>query len=134
MEVLTRFSFPHEAHIAKASLEAAGIVSVIADEHTVNAQWLYSNAVGGVRLMVNEADFEMALSIINTDFSEAVINSPETEIIKNYCPNCGSEDLVPFTKGKKPAFVVFILLGFPLFFFKHGYKCQGCNEFIKKVE
>ncbi|GAL06342.1 hypothetical protein JCM19237_1987 [Photobacterium aphoticum] len=36
MIVVTRFSFPHEAHIAKASLDSAGIDSYIADEHTVN--------------------------------------------------------------------------------------------------
>lgn len=52
MIVVARFSFPHEAHIAKASLDSAGIKCHIADEHTVNTQWLYSNAMGGVRLMV----------------------------------------------------------------------------------
>ena len=48
MITVARFSFPHEAYIAKASLEAAGIDSFIADEHTINMQWLYSNAMGGV--------------------------------------------------------------------------------------
>lgn len=134
MKVLARFSFPHEAHIAKASLKGAGIESVIADEYTVNTQWLYSNAMGGVRLMVNAADIEIATSILNTDFSQAVIQSQETEDVKNTCPHCGSEELSPYTKGKKPAFIVFLLLGFPLFFFKHGYKCKNCDAFIEKEE
>ncbi|MFW0922113.1 DUF2007 domain-containing protein, partial [Vibrio parahaemolyticus] len=38
-----------------------------------------------------------------------------------------------FTKGKRPAFLVFILLGFPLFFYKHGYKCKQCGEFSEKL-
>lgn len=72
MIVVARFSFPHEAHIAKANLESAGIQSFIADEHTVNTQWLYSNAIGGVRLMVSEEDFEEATEILSCDFSESL--------------------------------------------------------------
>ena len=72
MIVVARFSFPHEAHIAKANLESAGIQSFIADEHTVNTQWLYSNAIGGVRLMVSEEDFEEATEILSSDFSESL--------------------------------------------------------------
>lgn len=63
MIVVARFSFPHEAHIARASLDSVGIESYIADEHTVNTQWLYSNAIGGVRLMVAESDAEDAKQI-----------------------------------------------------------------------
>lgn len=133
MIIIARFSFPHEAHIAKASLEAAGIKSYIADEHTVNAQWLYSNALGGVRLLVSENDAEEACQLLNSDFSQSVEN--EADIISDVtttCPFCGSNDLSPYTKGKRPAFLVFLLLGFPLFFLKHGYKCNHCGKFSEK--
>ncbi|EEX30886.1 MULTISPECIES: putative signal transducing protein [Vibrio] len=132
MVVVARFSFPHEAHIAKASLEAAGIESNIADEHTVNTQWLYSNAIGGVRLMVQEEDAEQATIILNTDYSDALC-SEESSTSQDHCPQCGSLKLEPFTKGKRPAFLVFILLGFPLFFYKHGYKCSDCGHFTEKT-
>lgn len=133
MIVVARFSFPHEAQIARASLEASGIESYIADEHTVNTQWLYSNAIGGVRLLVDEKSVDEARSILNTDFSDAVDNSSEVERSADACTQCGSHDLVPYTKGKRPAFLVFLLLGFPLFFYKHGYRCQNCGEFIEKL-
>ncbi len=68
MIVVARFSFPHEAHIARASLDSVGIESYIADEHTVNTQWLYSNAIGGVRLMVAESDAEDAKQILSRRF------------------------------------------------------------------
>lgn len=74
MIVVARFSFPHEAHIARASLDSVGIESYIADEHTVNTQWLYSNAIGGVRLMVAESDAEDAKQILSSDFSESLGN------------------------------------------------------------
>ncbi len=68
MIVVARFSFPHEAHIAKANLESAGIKSFIGDEHTVNTQWLYSNAIGGVRLMVSEEDLEQSVRLLHDEF------------------------------------------------------------------
>ncbi|GAB6262428.1 putative signal transducing protein [Photobacterium sp. R1] len=133
MIVVARFSFPHEAHIAKASLDSAGIESYIVDEHTVNTQWLYSNAIGGVRLMVAEGHAEEAVQILNSDFSQSLDNGVVTDEAKDVCPNCGSPDLSAHTKGKRPAFLVFIILGFPLFFYRHGYKCNQCGEFSEKL-
>lgn len=134
MIVVARFSFPHEAHIAKANLESAGIDSFIADEHTVNTQWLYSNAIGGVRLMVSEDDIEEATEILTSDFSKSL--ETHYEAIgeqQDTCPHCGSSDLSAYTQGKRPAFLVFILLGFPLFFYKQGYACNQCGEFSEKL-
>ncbi|HHF2920456.1 DUF2007 domain-containing protein [Vibrio sp. VGrn 2] len=133
MIVVARFSFPHEAHIARASLDSVGIESYIADEHTVNTQWLYSNAIGGVRLMVAESDAEDAKQILSSDFSESLENELAVDEGKDVCPNCGSKELFAFTKGKRPAFLVFILLGFPLFFYKHGYKFKQCGEFSERL-
>ncbi|HHX8314927.1 TPA: DUF2007 domain-containing protein [Vibrio diabolicus] len=133
MIVVARFSFPHEAHIARASLDSIGIESYIADEHTVNTQWLYSNAMGGVRLIVAKSDAEDAKQILSSDFSESLENELAVDEGKDVCPNCGSKELYTFTKGKRPAFLVFILLGFPLFFYKHGYKCKQCGEFSEKL-
>ncbi|MGY5514044.1 putative signal transducing protein [Vibrio antiquarius] len=133
MIVVARFSFPHEAHIARASLDSIGIESYITDEHTVNTQWLYSNAMGGVRLMVAKSDAEDAKQILSSDFSESLENELAVDEGKDVCPNCGSKELYTFTKGKRPAFLVFILLGFPLFFYKHGYKCKQCGEFSEKL-
>lgn len=133
MIVIARFLFPHEAHIAKASLEAAGILSHLADEHTVNVQWLYSNAMGGVRLMVAEQHAEQARDILSSDFSQAVEDSHICSEGADACPHCGSHELLPYTKGKRPTFVVFLLLGFPLFFCRHGYQCKACGEFTEKL-
>jgi hypothetical protein len=123
------FSFPHEAQIARSSLEAAGIPAVVADEHTINMQWLYSDALGGVKVLVPVAFEEEAKQILATDFSQAVEEAVgETGLT---CSACGSSELEPFTKGKRSAFVVFLLLGFPFFFYKHGYRCIECGEFIE---
>jgi len=48
---LLTFTYPHEAHLAKGRLESEGIEVQITDELTVQAYNLYSNAIGGVKLM-----------------------------------------------------------------------------------
>jgi len=70
--IVARFSFPLDANIAKSNLQSVGIPAFIADEHTVNMQWLYSNAMGGVRLFVPAEHLEEAKEILNHDFSESV--------------------------------------------------------------
>lgn len=45
--VVRTFSFPYEAQIAKTQLEAFGIPVYIENEHTINMDWFYSNALGG---------------------------------------------------------------------------------------
>jgi hypothetical protein len=127
--VVASFSFPHEAQIARASLESAGIPAIVADEHTINMQWLYSNALGGVKVLVPSEFVEEAQSILDSDFSAEVEAEFGADSIA--CPSCGGENVAPFTRGKRPAFVVFLLLGFPLFFYQHGLKCGDCGRFWK---
>jgi hypothetical protein len=129
MITIATYSFPYEAQIARANLEAEGIPAFIADEHTINMQWLFSNALGGIRLQVPSEFAEQAQEILEQDFSELL----EEEFGKdeNVCPKCGGTDMEPYTKGKAPAFIVFLLLGFPLFFHEHGLKCKTCGKFIK---
>ena len=125
--VVASFSFPHEAQIARASLESAGIPAVVADEHTINMQWLYSNALGGVKVLVPPEQAEEARSLLGSDFSSAVNEACDS--IEPFCHECGSSNIGPYTKGKKSAFVIFLLAGFPLFFYKHGLKCEVCGAF-----
>ena len=131
--VIATFSFPLEAQIARTSLESAGIKTLVADEHTINMDWLYSNAMGGVRLLVKPEDVDEARQILETDFSSGVDErflvdeNNETDVI--YCRRFGSDQVYAFTEGESPAFLTFMLLGLPLVFYKHGFKCKDCGAF-----
>jgi hypothetical protein len=50
--VVGRFSTVGEAESARSALEAANIESRIDDENTIAVDWLYSNALGGVKVLV----------------------------------------------------------------------------------
>ena len=124
--VAETYSFLYEAQIAKTQLEAAEIPARIENEHTINMDWLYSNALGGVRLLVPESYAEEAKALLAQDFSQELeqqFGAGES------CPHCGSRDIQPYTEGKRPAYLVFLLLGFPLFFYKNGTKCKQCQHF-----
>ena len=129
LTTIASFSFPHEAQIAKTSLDAAGIPAFIADEHTINMQWLYSNALGGVKLQVPLQVAEKAMELLAQDLSALV--DEECGKIEITCEKCGSSNTEPYTKGKKPAFIIWLLLGFPLFFYQHGVKCKAWGGFTK---
>lgn len=125
--VIASYSFPLDANITKAALISAGIPAFVADEHTINMQWLYSNAMGGVRIFITKEYESAAIAILKNDFSAAV--DSECGVINETCSNCGSENIEHHTKGKVPAYLLFIVIGFPLFFHKHGFKCSDCGYF-----
>ncbi len=63
VQIIT-FTYPHEAHLVKSKLEAEGIETLIRDELTAQVNNFYSNAIGGVKLLVREHDFERARQIL----------------------------------------------------------------------
>ena len=126
MITIARFSLAIEAHIARAKLESEGIPAFVADEHTITAQWLYSDAMGGVRLQVPNSCAVTAKEILAIDFSDSLI--AEQGFDEPACPSCGSNSIEPITKGLRMAFVVFLFLHFPLWPFKRKIKCLSCNK------
>ncbi len=96
--VVKTFLFPYEAQIAKTQLEAFGIPVYIENEHTINMDWLYSNALGGVRLLVPENYVEEANSFLEKDFSDEL--EQKFGESKECCPECGSLDIEVNTEGK----------------------------------
>ena len=126
---IASFYYPLAAHMAKANLEAAHIPAFLTDEHTINMQWLYSDALGGVSVLVPFGHEEEAKKIIEEDFTENSKAEVETE--ETLCPHSGSRAVNAYTIGKKAAFLVFLLLGFPLSFYKHGINCNNCKKISK---
>jgi hypothetical protein len=57
-------STPGETHVARNRLEAAGLKAFVGDEEIVGMYWLLSNAVGGVKLLVEEQDANAARAVL----------------------------------------------------------------------
>ena len=123
------FREPSLAYLAKTKLEAEGITAFLFDEHLVNIQWLYSEAIGRVKLAVPKPEADEALKIITENNSDLLIEADASIIPprdSNNCPKCKSEAIV-LKKASRKAAAFSLLLGFPFIFFKKRYQCQQCG-------
>ena len=50
MQVIAQYSKPEDAYLAVSALEGNGINAEVRDDNIVSLYWLYSNAVGGVKV------------------------------------------------------------------------------------
>ena len=63
--VLRRYRDMPAAFVEKSVLEAAGVECFLQDDNVVRMDWLWSNALGGIKLIVREKDAEEAEKILN---------------------------------------------------------------------
>ena len=92
---IDRFLFIADAEIARATLEAAGIESTLADENVVRLSWGDAQAHGGVRLQVRAEDAEEAESILGAAIEiEPHSAVPELDA-DEVCSRCGSDEIFP---------------------------------------
>jgi len=122
-----RYSTPYEANMAKSQLESAGILAFVADEHTIGMNWLYSNALGGVKVQVPESLASEAQELLALE-----IESPTThDLAEAVCPQCGSNKTEDFL-DKRGSFLTWVFLGFPLLLPSKNKKCGDCGHRWRK--
>ena len=126
-ELVGSYQYSSEAMIFKGKLESEGIEVYMKDNYTIDANPLYSTAIGGVKLLVSKKDYSKAMEIIS-QVSEYSLDD-QNELMK--CPKCGTPqiNMVTSIKSFKSLFVyiISILIGFIPFYSKHKYKCNSCN-------
>lgn len=124
-----------EANRDKQILASHGLESFIANEQTIQSDWLLSQALGGIQLQVFDDQKEKAEEILR-DFHENeklklevehTISNPDFDFT---CPKCGSNHLYRDENPGGLFGVSLLLLGFPLKSQSHIYHCFYCdNEF-----
>jgi len=123
MVTIGRYSTPYEANMVKSQLESAGIPVFIADEFTIGMNWLYSNALGGVKVQVPESLALEAQELLATEFE-----TPHTrDLTTSTCPQCGSKNTEDFL-DKRSSFLTWVLLGLPLLLPLNKKKCRDCDH------
>jgi predicted RNA-binding Zn-ribbon protein involved in translation (DUF1610 family) len=115
-----RFFHPTDAHIAAGKLESEGIPVFLLGIHHASANWLLSNALGGIRLQVPAGRVEDARRLL------AQIAGPihESEFA---CPECGGSDTTAMSNSRKIAFVAVHLFSIPLPWQANRRHCQSCG-------
>jgi len=126
-ELIGTYQYSSEAIIIKGKLESEGIEVFMRDNNTVDANPLYSNAVGGVKLFVNSNDYLKAKDIVSQVSKYSLDDN--SKLLK--CQKCGAEqiDMVTSIKDLKSlsVYIFSLLLGALPFYSKHKYKCRKCK-------
>ena len=121
------YLYSSEALIYKGKLESEGIDVFIRDNNTLDSNPLYSNAIGGVKLLVKKEDEAKANSILS-EISKFSLDE-NNHLMR--CPKCGAEqiDMITSVKDIKSliSFVFSIVIVLLPFYSKHKYKCQSCK-------
>lgn len=130
--VVRAFTNVHEAHFAKSVLEAAGIEVVIADEHVISMDWFYSNAVGGVKLLVPPDRVAEARQLLTTeatigDHERADLTQSGAPAATDVCERCGGADFDSVLPGKHLAFLSWLTIGVPIGPVRRVRRCKRCG-------
>jgi hypothetical protein len=126
-EILRRYRDLTDALVAKSILDSAGIESFLADDNLVRMDWLYSNLIGGVKLLVRPQDTGAANELLD----ETVPPQFDVEGVGEYqqpkCPKCGSMDVSDHVQDRYVKAAGFIA-GLPLRATKPGWTCKACGN------
>lgn len=142
--VIRRFENPPQAYLVRERLVVEGIESFLVDEHYVGIDWLLSNALGGVRLVVGREDAVSAAEMLE-DFDQGGVDyepaedQPPLGAPWRECPHCGADALAPFSKQRHLAAI--LLMPWPLliagltvfllslaFIWKARWVCLDCQR------
>ncbi len=137
-KILITFIYPHEAHMAKGYLDSEGINSMVHDDLTAQVNNFYSNAIGGVKVLVNDADYDRGIDVlkkggyINTGKKARIIELVYTNSTtdKNTCPFCKSENIGRKKDLNLISVVLYFILGLSIMFpiYKITFACYDCEK------
>jgi hypothetical protein len=132
---LRSYRDPIDAELAKTQLESAGIPAVVVDQYLISIQWLYSGALGGVKVKVEESDLGIAREVLREDRTTDLSSIPESQQTQladgDRCPMCGSSE-VDRSRVQRNAAAISLALGLPLVAWRHRWICRACNHSWKR--
>jgi len=123
--MLRKFRDLPEALLAKGSLESAGIECTLADDNMVRMDWFYSNAIGGIKLLVTAENAPEAELVLCQPIPERLDVSGIGEFEQPKCPKCGSLD-VSFQELQSSAYLSMVI-NVPIPFHKRAWRCHSCD-------
>jgi len=126
-EVLRAYRDMTDALTDRMVLEGAGIECYLFDENMVRLDWLWSNLLGGVKLVVRKKDVEQSERLLGQNVPEKFDLEGAGQYEQPRCPRCGSMD-VSFEGLRKRVAGAGLFLGLPLTVKMKGWNCNSCEH------
>jgi hypothetical protein len=114
-----------EAHLAKGSLESAGIECFLRDDNLVRLDWFISNFVGGVKLCVKPEDALQAKALLDQPILEGLYVHGVGLYEQPRCPKCNSLDVT--YQELDPAAYLSMAVNVPIPFHREAWRCRACS-------
>ena len=119
---LARYLDAGEAQAARTALESAGIRVFLFDSGIAQTAWHLTTALGGVRLMVAEAQAAEARGLLGLAAAEAAAAAEPIDT----CPACGSADVARLYSWW--SLLPSALGGVPFLFARARRRCRDCDH------
>lgn len=124
--LLQSFTNYIDAHIIHGRLREEGINCWLKDENIVTVNPIWTNAAGGIKLMVAEDQFEEA---------QKLLLRFDLEKRNNFiCPFCSSGNIELVSSNKEPANWLSVLAGFLFFNYAMAVKTWHCFDCGKEFK
>ena len=123
--MIRRYRDLPDALIAKSVLDSAGIESFLIDENIVRLNWLWSNLVGNVKVLVRAEDADDGRLMLEQPVPES-FTTDAGEYVQPRCPNCRSFDVT--LNGLDRRFFLGLLISLPLPITIKGWSCRACRH------
>ncbi len=135
---IASFREAHFAHAARAMLESAGLEARLADERLIGNNWLSSNGLAGVKLLVHAADTERARALIEAAAVPARENEAAGSDVDGVdddalCPRCGerAESADDFDRRLRALSLLAVPLPFTIG--RYRRQCSACAHSWRAV-
>lgn len=124
---IARFRDLLDAQLAAGKLRSEDIPVFVEDKYLVGIQWLYSIAIGGVRLRVPHEHAETARTVLDTDDSNLVAELM-AEGDPDACQSCDSTNLRYTKLRRRSAALTVLLAPLPILFWGTRVRCRVCGH------
>src|ERR1700759_2080954 len=130
-KILETFDNYIDANLTLGRMEEAGINCWLKDENTATINPIWTNAIGGIKLMVLDDDVEKATEILTA--------LKEIKRKSFACPYCGSHNIEYITSNRKASNIISSVLTWMFGNYAIGvhqiWHCFNCDkEFEQPVE
>ncbi len=131
------FETAPEAWIYQNKLATNEILAFVNDEHVANADWLYSGAIGGVKVQIPSVEVEKYAEFINSESTTEPVDLPEMleAVDHTYCTStcskCNSIEISTQRWPKKINILVWLVIGFVVPVYSPSVKCNDCGFYAR---
>jgi hypothetical protein len=117
-----------EADVAWSAIDAADIHAALADDNLIRLNFLLSNAIGGVKLVVPSPLVDEVRAILDERARPVAGDEAEFPHLpdEEKCKSCGG-DAFEFHERMLMPVATWLLLGFPLGRIKRIRQCRRCG-------